>query len=115
AVVAGLQAQQITHRKERVVHQFLRHHAQAAARGAELRLHIVAEHGNRTFAGVGQTGNDVDQGGFAGTVRPEQAEEFATLDVEAHALQRVGRGETFVYIVDGDGGIIHETGASCGV
>jgi len=51
----------------------------------------VAEHAHRAAAGAGQTGQDADQRGLARAVRPEQAEELAGVDVEAHVVEGAGR------------------------
>jgi hypothetical protein len=47
AEVAGLDAQRLAHREERIEHELLRHHAQLAARLGVLHLHVVPAHDPR--------------------------------------------------------------------
>ena len=91
AKVTGLQAQRFAHGEERVEHQFLRHHAQLLARGAEIADHIVAVDLDRAGVRPDQAGDDGNQGGLAGAIRPEQAEEFAFFNAEGHAAQCLER------------------------
>jgi len=42
AVITGLYAQRFAHREKRIEHQFLRHHAEIAARRAIVADHVVA-------------------------------------------------------------------------
>ena len=92
AEVAGLDAQRLAHGEERIEHQFLRHHAELPARLARSR---PARRSPCTLTwpdvGARQAGQDADQGGLAGAIGSEQAEELALLDVEAHAVQGLER------------------------
>jgi len=49
----------------------------------------------RRIVGIIQSADDPQQRRFAGTGRPEQRDEFAGLDLEAHVVQRRKRAEFF--------------------
>ena len=66
---------------------FLRYHAERAPRLPVFLDHVVPEHRDTAGIQARETGEDIDERGFAGTVRSEQAEEFATPDIEVHALR----------------------------
>ena len=100
AVIARLQAQRLAHREERVEHQLLRHHAEHAARAAVVGPHVGAHHARRSGIGARETGDHVDEGGLAGAVRAQQAEELAFLDLEAHAGQRTQRAVALLDVPD---------------
>jgi len=87
AEVAALDAQGLAHREEGVEHQFLRHDAQGVAGLGEVADHVVPHDGDPPLGGTGQTGQDADEGGLAGPVGTQQAEELAFGDVEADAIQ----------------------------
>src|SRR5579862_1709702 len=72
--------------------QFLRHQADHGAGGTIAPHDIVATGGDAAGAGRDDAANDVDQGGFAGAVRPEQREDLAPLDVEIDQLQGLKAG-----------------------
>ncbi|KAG1389897.1 hypothetical protein G6F59_015386 [Rhizopus arrhizus] len=62
AEVAGLDAQGLAHREERVVDQLLRHDAQRAPRRLVVGHDVVATDGGAPGRGVRQAGKDGDQG-----------------------------------------------------
>jgi hypothetical protein len=80
--IARLDSQSFAHRKERVKNQLLRHHTQQAPGLCVVGLHIVPLHQHTPAGGARQPGQNADQGSFAGTVRAEQAKEFAFFDVK---------------------------------
>src|SRR5262249_44832533 len=86
AEVAGLDAQGLAHIEEGVENQFLGHDAQLAAGLAVLALNVEAVHRDRARAGARETGEHADQGGLTGTVRTQETEEFALLDLETHIV-----------------------------
>ena len=77
AEVAGLDAQRLAHREERIEHELLRHDAERAARVAVVGDDVVAQDAHRAAVGARQAGEDRDQRRLAGAVRTEQAEELA--------------------------------------
>ena len=87
--VAGLDAQGFAHGEERIEHEFLRHHAERAARGAEIGHDVVAAHRDAAFVGASEAGEDADERRLARAVRTEQSEELAFFDREADALERL--------------------------
>jgi len=113
AEVAALDAQRLAHAEEGVEHQLLRHDAQLSPRRGVVGDDIVAEHRDAAAAGARKAREDGDERRLARAVGPEQAEELALADVEAHLVQRAQRalgtakGLGDVVEADGDGGI-HE-------
>ena len=87
AEVAGLNAQGFANAEKRVKHQLLRHHTQCAAGGSVVGQNIVAVHCHVATAGPRQTRQNADKRGFTCAIGPEQAEEFALMDVKAHVVQ----------------------------
>src|SRR5690606_34438922 len=85
--VARLQAQGLSHGEEGVVHDFLRNHAQRLSRFTKLCGDIVSAYPSRALSRVGQACQDRDQRGLAGTIRAEQAEEFAMFDRERDIVE----------------------------
>ena len=81
-------ADRCPHRLERVGRQFLRHEADEAPSGAVIPDDIVPGDGDGAGRGGDNSANDGDQRGLASTVRAEQSEDFALLDVEADAVER---------------------------
>ena len=108
AKVTRLKPQRLAHIEKGVKHQLLGHHAQQAACLRGLGLHIAALNLGDARGGAGQTRQDADQGGFAGTVGSEQAKKLAFLDLQADAvegLQGTARGlKCFGYGFERDGG-----------
>ena len=108
AKVTRLKPQRFAHIEKGVKHQLLGHHAQQTPRLCGLGLHIAALNLGDSGGGTGQTRQDADQGGFAGTVGSEQAKELAFLDLQAHpvkGLQGTARGlKCFGYGVERNGG-----------
>ena len=102
--IAGLDAQGFTHCKERIKHQFLRHHAKVAAAVAIRAHHIVAHHGHAAAVAAGQAGHGANQGGLASPIGAKQAEKLALLHPQADAVQRLRRAKTFFEMTYFDGG-----------
>ena len=88
-VVARLDAQRFAHGEERIEHEFLRHDAERAARGAEIGDDVVAAHRDAAFVGAREARENADERGLARAVRTEQAEELAFFHREADALERL--------------------------
>src|SRR5690606_25484492 len=88
AEIAGLYAQGLAHGKERVVDDFLGHHAQRAARLAEVSHDIVTANTGTAGGGTGQASQYRNKGGLAGAIGAQQSEELAVLDGKADAVQR---------------------------
>ena len=86
--VAGLDAQGLAHIEKGVKHQLLRHHAQAAAGGGKVFLHIVTQDAGRTAAGPGQAREHADHGGFARAIGAEQAKKLTFFDAKADIVNR---------------------------
>ncbi len=99
-----MDAQHVDDVEEGVKHEFLRDYTQQAPRLAEVTDGVVAEHGDVARAGSGEARNNVDEGGFARAIGPEQAEEFALMDVEPHAFERLQRTEGLLHTVDAERG-----------
>ena len=72
----------------RVGARALRDHADGPADLRRLAAHLKAGHGGRARVGPGQGGEDLDGGGLAGPVRPEQAEDGPGRDGETEPVQR---------------------------
>ena len=53
--------------------------------------HIVPQHRDTTFACLGQTRQDADEGGFARPVGAQEAKKFTLLNVKTHPLQGLQR------------------------
>ena len=87
AVEAGLVHQDGLRRLELVEIDFLRHDADAGLGGLQLAVEVVAEHADGARGLVDQRGEDADQRGLAGAVRPEQCEEVPLLHVEIDPLE----------------------------
>ncbi len=68
--------------------QFLRHDADRGGDVARILVEIDAPDRDLARGFDHQLGHDVDQGGLAGAVRAEQAENLATRDVEIDMVQR---------------------------
>ena len=88
AEVTGLDAQGLAHCEKRVENQLLRHHTQLTPGQCIVGDHVAAVHQNPSTGSARKTGQNADQTGFSRAVRPEQAEKFALLDVEADMVQR---------------------------
>ena len=70
----GLQRQRFTHREERIEDQLLRHDAKVAARFAIVADRVKTHDPGDTAIGAGEPGEDADQRGLAGAIRPQQRE-----------------------------------------
>ena len=68
------------------------------------RLAGLTEHARRPAVSAGEPGDDRDQRRFPGAIRTEQAEEFALLDHEIDAGERLHRSEAARDIDDFDRG-----------
>src|SRR5690606_36871751 len=102
AEIAGLDAQHLPHRGEGVEYDLLRYDAQAAPRCTVLARDVAPEHAHVAFREAREAGDDVDQGGLAGAVRPEQAEELAAPDREIDALEGMHRAVALVQARNGN-------------
>jgi len=69
-----------------VQRQTLRRNAKTATQGRLSR--IATQHLHAAAIDSEQTGGDMQRGGFAGTVRPQQAENLARLDVDIQPGKR---------------------------
>jgi hypothetical protein len=101
--IAGLELERLAHREERVEHQLLRHHSQHAPRAAVIVDHVGTHDLHAARAGSRQPGDDADQRGLAGPVRPEQSEDLPGFDGERHAGERLKRAVALLDIPDLDG------------
>jgi len=90
--ITGLDAQRFAHGKERIEGEFLRHHADDAARGAGNGAARRARAPWRVLGWRASGRNDIDKGGFTGAVGTEQPEELAAINGEIDALQGVNVG-----------------------
>src|SRR5262249_49634344 len=102
AEVARLQPQRLAHGEKGIEHQLLRHHAEQAPGAAVVPRHVGAQGARRSGVGPGEAGDHVDERRLAGAVGPEQPEEFALLDGEAHAGERPQRAEALLQVRDLD-------------
>ena len=55
----------------------------------ELAIDVVAEDTRSSAGLIDQRGDDANQCRLAGTIRPEQREEIALLDIQIHARERL--------------------------
>lgn len=63
--------------------------------------------GDGAAVGGGDVVDDADEGGFAGAVVAEQAEDVAALHVDAHIVEGGVRGEAFADVGGGENEIVH--------
>ena len=87
AVQVGVEQQVGHHREVHVERALLEHHAQRSERTAGVALHVVAHHHDRALVGAEQAGQQLQQGGLAGAVGPQQGQHFTGLQRHAHALE----------------------------
>lgn len=66
--------------------------------------------GDGAAVGGGDVVDDADEGGFAGAVVTEQAEDVAALHVDAHIVEGGVRGEAFADVGGGENEIVHAGG-----
>jgi hypothetical protein len=62
----------------------------------------VPKYGDAAGIQVRETGEDIDECGFAGAVRAKQAEELTALDLKIDALQGMHGPVAFVHAPDRD-------------
>ena len=66
--------------------------------------------------GLGEPGDEAEEGGLAAAGRTQESEELARRDVEIDVLQDVMLPVTEVYVLDADGdGLAHDLGCATGV
>jgi len=87
--IAGLDAQGLTHGKEGIENQLLRHHPKLAPGQCIVCDHIAAVHQHPATAGTRQARQDADQAGLTRAVGAEQAKKFALFDIKADTVQRL--------------------------
>ena len=103
AEVTGLQGQYLPDGEKGIVGNLLGHHTEAAAGMAVLGDNVVAQDRDTALGGVGQSGDDVDQSGFAGPVGAQQGEKLALFDAQVDSLQGVYITVVLMHVADGDG------------
>ncbi len=96
---ATTETQCIAYGLKRFGGQFLRDETNPRARLAEPGDYVVAVDEHLTTAGVDDAADDIDQRGLAGTVRAEQPEDLALVDLEVNVLEGleatgIGLGQT---------------------
>ena len=92
APVSRLKAKGFAHGKERVERDFLRHDAERQGRGTAVFAHVHASHEDPSARRRREPRKARDQRGLPGAVGSEKAEEFAFLDIKAHAPERLRSG-----------------------
>jgi hypothetical protein len=102
--VACLNPERFANGEKGIEHQLLRHHPEAPACPAIIGHNVVTEHARRPAVSAGKPGDDRDQRRLARTVGNEQAEEFAFLDHEVDARERLHGAKTARDIDDFDRG-----------
>ena len=100
--VAGLDPQRLAHREERVEHQFLRYHAELAARIAIIRDDVVPHHSDVARIDPDEPGQGRNQRGLAGAVGAQQAEELAGADRQVDAVECSNRAIVLARAADFD-------------
>ena len=90
--------------QRRVERDLLRHQAERAPRLRRLAVDGMAGDRRRARARPAQRREHGQRRGFAGAVRPQQADDLAGLDREADAVERRARTVAQAQILDGDGG-----------
>ena len=89
AIEPGLQVEQLARREEGIDVELLRHDADGARDSRGSLVEIEAPDLDLARGLDDQLGQDVDQGGLAGAVGAEQAEQPAARDRQIDALQRL--------------------------
>ena len=87
AVQAGLKFQQFARREEGVDIDFLRHYANGTARLATVTVNIEIPNSHLAPALYHQSGQNIDKGGLARTIRTQQADNRAPGNVQVNAAQ----------------------------
>ena len=90
---AGGEAEVLLHGEVAVERGVLEHEADGAPHGEVVLGHVVPHDPRRPPGRREQRGEQMDRGGLAGAVRPEQAEELAGSHVEIELLERADRAE----------------------
>ena len=68
--------------------QFLRHDADIGARLTRVAVNIRAPHADRTGRFDDCSGQNIDEGGFAGTIRTKKPENTPHRNIQRHIMQR---------------------------
>ena len=87
AIKTGLILQRFTWRKKRVKQNFLGNHPDRQFGIARVTVDIEPPDLNLSAALRHQTGQDIDQGRFTGTIGPQQAENLTARNGEGHRVQ----------------------------
>ena len=91
--VARLDPERFANGEKRIENELLRHDPEEPPGPAIIGDHVVTEHSRRAAVSAGEPGDDRDQRGLAGAVGTEQPEEFALLDEQIDAGQRLHRAK----------------------
>ena len=67
---------------------FLRDHTESLLDRTRVSRRVVSKHGEVTRRAQDNTIEAADEGGFAGAIRPNQTDAFASADLKVQALQR---------------------------
>lgn len=103
-VIACGKDQDVPQRKIAVEVELLRREPDEPARKPPLAPVIVAEDANASAARLGQTDDCIDRRRFAGTVWPEETEEFAGLDPQRNSVDCRKVAVSLYEAIDLDGG-----------
>ena len=87
SVETGLEFQGFARGEKRVDVEFLRHHPDRLAGGARVPVDVVAPYFDRTGGLQHQSGENVDQGGFPGSVGTEQTEKGTAGNLEVDSVE----------------------------
>ena len=91
AVQAGVKPQIAGDRHVEVQRRLLEHHAEAGERRHGVAADVAAVDGDFAAVGDEQAGEQLEQGGLAGAVGPEQRDELAGVDAQVDAVERLAR------------------------
>ena len=87
AIQASLEFQQFTQREEGVDIDLPRHHANGAARLTAIAVNVKISNSHLAHALDHQSGQNIDQGGVASTVRTRQADNRAPENIHVNTAQ----------------------------
>jgi len=104
AIDAGEEAQVLPHRQFGIEREALRHVADPRARSGGCVQHVHAGDPGAAAGRGQQTAQHAEDGGLAGTVRPQQPEDFPPLHGEADMVHGDERAEATHQVVHLDGG-----------
>ena len=80
--ITRLEAQNFTHRKERIKHQFLRHNPERTARCAVITAGVMPQNADITGSLTAKPCHAGNQRCFTGTIGAQQPEEFTWFDIQ---------------------------------